>query len=347
MRSALFIIVLLLGVMMRRYSTADSVMEELIAYSDEYYHNISTVSHENRYLNLPYVEKHIFSNQTRFIFFAGLGGTGHHLIEQLIKGLNHTKEYADAPEIRNNLWNTKVRSDSLFTIHSKHGFKEAIKNVYQGFHSHNTLHNKIYDSTKLKPAVYFTLNCLASGRSGMLSYPNFFASQHNYEPNFNILAKVAECAGVDYRVVIMTRDPFNSIISVFKRFLKKSTYKQILQYIDLFALSQRHLLRQIASTDKSFYTCVEYEKFNHHAKSIEDRVFNLHASNWSFHKIAIEKYRPSNRTAVVELNKNFTKEGKKGGKENFPITYAQIQERIKSVMYDDYRSLLRVCEMLR
>ncbi len=181
----------------------------------------------------------------------------------------------------------------------------------------------------------------------MLSYPNFFVTQHNHEPNFNILAKVAELAGVDYRVLIMIRDPVKSIISVLNRFLKKSTYNQILQYIDTFASSQRHLLRQIASTDKSFYTCVEYEKFNFHAKNIEDRIFNLPTANWSFSKIALEYFHPSNKTSIADLDKSFTKDGGKKGKETYPITYRQLQDYITDKMYDDYHRLLRVCELLR
>lgn len=349
MRIVLLCVVYLLGLAPRECTNNSAVIREIDVYSDDYYHNVTSTTHENRYMNLPYVEKHIYRNDTRFIFFAGLGGTGHHLIEKLLKVLsNHTDAYSDTPEVRHHLWNMNVNADALFTFHNKHGFKEAVKNVYHSFHSHNTLYNKIYgNSSHLKPAVYFALNCDGASKTGMISYPNFFVTQHKHEPNMNILAKVAELAGVDYRVVIMIRDPVKSMLSVLNRFLKEATHQQFLQYIDVFASSQMHLLRQIASTDEAFYTCVEYEKFDVHAKNIENRIFNLPATNWSFYKIAAENYHPQNKAPIVDLDRNFTKDNGKKGKKTYPITYRQIQEYIVDKMYDDYQKLLRVCEFLR
>jgi len=262
-----------------------------------------------------------------------IGGTGHHLIQNLIKlSRNRTDEYADASKVRNYLWNLDTKVGGLFTFHNAHAFEAVVKNVYHGFQYYIDEYN--VDHTPR----YLTLNCLPTS---MTSYPNFFTSQHQYEPNLHILAKIAELASVDYRVLVMVRDPVYSIVSVFNRFLKQSSYKQILKYIDAFALSQRHLLRQIGSVDKLFYTCIEYENFGNQSKSVEDKILNLIPdSKWPFSALAKETFAASIRT--IDFSNNLSRSG---GKIFFPITYAQIRDYVRDKMDDDYHRLLSLCEI--
>ncbi len=91
-----------------------------------------------RYANLPYIKKSVFNRKTRFIFIAGLGGTGHHMIKKALAVNNSCHHQCqDAKSIRRYTWsldrNGKVDNDALFTFKDEKQFLRASNLVRAGY----------------------------------------------------------------------------------------------------------------------------------------------------------------------------------------------------------------------
>lgn len=93
---------------------------------------------EIRYANLPYVNKSVFSDNTRFIFIAGMGGTGHHMIKKALSVNNSChKRCMDAKQIRQHTWSLdekgKIDGDAVFTFHEEQQFIRALNLIQAGY----------------------------------------------------------------------------------------------------------------------------------------------------------------------------------------------------------------------
>jgi hypothetical protein len=93
---------------------------------------------DKRYANLPYIKKSVFNRKTRFIFIAGLGGTGHHMIKKALAVNNSCHHQCqDAKSIRRYTWSLdrhgKVDNDALFTFKDEKQFLRASNLVRAGY----------------------------------------------------------------------------------------------------------------------------------------------------------------------------------------------------------------------
>ncbi len=308
-----------------------------IAFRDEFsdnirdYFNVYTVtSHEDRYLHLPYLPKQSYSNYTRFVFFAGLGGVGHHAIEQVYHKCN--MNCGETRNISGLLWNSDL--SSLFVFQKERVLLDVSRDIIHKFKEYN---NRSVSSID-QPTKYYFLNCY-NGYS-MLSYPRYFVSQNKYEPNVHILGTLAEYASIDYRVVVMTRDPLNSILSVLLRFTHGSTLNDIKRYIDQFSWTQKHLIRQIEKMDRNFLSCMKYEKMVSDSRNAHNRIFNLNNS-FNFTDAINSVFRDTGKSSMAHQDdKIVTLKGAVN------ITYGDIKSYVNLKMRKDYDYLQQLCDEL-
>ncbi len=300
-------------------------------YIREYFSNYTLFTHEDRYLFLPHLQKRSFSNSIRFVFFAGVGGVGHHVIEQVFHKCGMS--CGEAIDITGLLWNSNF--NSLFVFQNETVLLDVSRQIIHHYSEHNNITTSL-----AKPSKYYFLNC--NNGYSMLSYPRFFTSQSMYEPNVHILGTLAESALIDYRVVIMTRDPFHSILSVLLRFVPLGANLDVIQrYIDQFALTQKHLLRQIEKMDNNFLSCLQYEKLAVDLRSVYNRVFNLNGS-FNFTGTMNSIYHDSGKSRIVHGDEELV-----GFKGKFNVTYGDIKTHVNLKMRKDYEHLLHLCDDLK
>eukprot|EP00438_Fugacium_kawagutii_P029047 Skav222300 [mRNA] locus=scaffold3734:271560:272105:- [translate_table: standard] len=101
------------------------------------------------------------------------------------------------------------------------------------------------------------LNIFCSKKSGMQSYPNYGGGARSIQnPDVRALAKLAEKAGVDLRIVFIVRDPRNVVKSSLKRRFEKDLLHAIKMYTSTLSL----LKNQLDLLDPSFIRCWSYDK---------------------------------------------------------------------------------------
>ena len=109
---------------------------------------------------------------------------------------------------------------------------------------------------KNKSHLYF-LGLGKIAHAGMLSYPNFGGPNKDLNhPDAYSLAMLAELQGLDFRVLVLQRDPRDIIASVKRRNFGGSSEIRILTQ------SADALYTQLALISPSFYRCVQYAHLN-------------------------------------------------------------------------------------
>jgi hypothetical protein len=129
------------------------------------------------------LQKKSFSAKTRLVFFAGLGATGHHAWKAIMNSGHHCRGSL--------LLTDKLLFNLYYTDHADRHYSKVVA-AFKG----------------LEDSVY-CVN-LAKGNT-MYSYPNKGHPTHH--PNIVLLASAAEAAGVDLRIIVLTRAPEPSIVS--------------------------------------------------------------------------------------------------------------------------------------
>ena len=169
-----FVTFLLLLVVTEATGTAIAISH----YIREYFNNYTLFTHEDRYSFLPHLSKRSYSNSIRFVFFAGVGGVGHHVIEQVFHkcGMN----CGETTDITGLLWNSNF--NSLFVFQNETVLLDVSRQIIHHYHDHNNITTSL-----AKPSKYYFLNC--NNGYSMLSYPRYFTSQNMYEPNVHILVR--------------------------------------------------------------------------------------------------------------------------------------------------------------
>lgn len=113
------------------------------------------------------------------------------------------------------------------------------------------------------------LNVLATDQTGMLSYPN---NGHRLDhPDTRTLARLAEEAGVDFRVVWMTRDATSNIQSGAHRFSHAGnvwSWGRLMGNQLDFATSEIHML------ENGFFTCVDFSQIRTHMAAVDRLLSN-------------------------------------------------------------------------
>lgn len=166
-----------------------------------------------------YVQKRSFNTPTRYVFFAGLGGTGHHMFREIM--LDHCRFSPEADEAIRQLWYDHKDFDA--------GFDKFVA---------------------LNESGIVCLNLMRA--DSMLSYPD----QNNklYHPDVVSLAAAAEAANVDLRIVVLHRDPRAMVVStgIHRGFL--GLYPETQQTYNQLCI----LYAQLLVIDPAFYRCAPY-----------------------------------------------------------------------------------------
>ena len=144
------------------------------------------------------VQKTIFSDENRFVFVAGLEGTGHHAIGSLFRNCNEHNQLCD---------NDREASMLLYNGNGKpHGVFVFLLDTQE----HDIESRRVQFVNQLKekntqPGRHLViLNTM--GGNGELSYPNYGGANKPLDHvNIRELAYLAEQAGVDLRIIVLCR----------------------------------------------------------------------------------------------------------------------------------------------
>jgi hypothetical protein len=128
----------------------------------------------------------------RFVFFAGLGGTGHHGWHAVMGKSNACVTHPVAEALMRKLW---------------YGDDESVDLFYEQLVSELRATTQHHMKTRSKQ-----LYCLNVVNGSMLSYPDCNSRRHH--PDLVSLANAAADAGADLRIIVMHRDPAPMLVSL-------------------------------------------------------------------------------------------------------------------------------------
>lgn len=132
------------------------------------------------------------NNFARFVFFAGLGGTGHHGWHKTMGSSGACTTHHAAERRMRDLWYGNDESVDL-------SYDQLVAEL------RNTTLQHIKTGTK-------QLYCLNIIKGSMLSYPDCNSKRHH--PDLVSLSNAAADAGADLRIVVMHRDPAPMLVSL-------------------------------------------------------------------------------------------------------------------------------------
>lgn len=161
--------------------------------------------------------------------------------------------------------------------------------------------------------------------SGMMSYPNFATRQSSFEPNVHILAFLAELCDVDFRVMVLLRDPESVIKSLWRRFGDVFDRSDVTP--ERFAIQQGYLLRQLQGLDRHFFSCVRYENVTSDAFVADREILST-----------------SGMYSLGEAVKKVYKRKLPSSKGNLPSL--EIQPNTLAWLQKTYKDLLTLCHMI-
>lgn len=238
-----------------------------------------------------FVKKTIFDDRTRVLFVAGIEGSGHHAIKDVLE-LCFSMRLCRAAPFSKDLFYRGSGSQGLFGAanYSSHPdllevtlgrMKEFVFNV-----SHNLPieDNTAYDKRKVvlpghfgpenestPPPHIYVIGLETFPSAGMMSYPNFNDGQTKAldHPDLIPLAILAEEAGIDLRILVLSRPAYDTLYSVIRRGYGNGYGPEIL--VDN-AIALTH---QIQMIDPAFFLCLPYEKlasYSHPEQAADLRV---------------------------------------------------------------------------
>jgi len=211
------------------------------------------------------INKTGFSSSYRIAFFAGLGGTGHHMWANVTNECGRDGVCRDAPW-RPHLW-----------VHSKAGHDKGLFSSYGRYPLH-----RVYCKAKSQFAAAdsirnhdkFTLevaNTMSSKHTGMMSYPNYWMGfKGRNQPDSNLLANLAEEVNLDIRFVVLLRHPWSQVSSVRRRFSHGKSFRLFMQ---AFGQTHKALFSQLQTLDHKFFTCVSLEEITDYGSAVDKLLF--------------------------------------------------------------------------
>lgn len=230
-------------------------------------------AYERPYDATQSVHKETFNSPTRFVFFAGLGGAGHHLWRDIM--MAHCTYSPRVDDALRAVWHKQIRDSRRLRIEKvyfkKREFYPKQSNATHFPKKSNTSHTnqgskhnlnqrgfrgagRAFDAlvAAMREPSPEPLICLNLMHGSMLSYPDL--NDFLYHPDVVVLADAAERAKVDLRVVVLHRDPRATVVStaVNREFIDVYTETQLMynQLCILYA--------QLKAIDAKFYGCVAY-----------------------------------------------------------------------------------------
>jgi len=195
------------------------------------------------------VKKDAVSSKVRFVFFAGLEGSGHHGVNSAYKECGVMCASAKA-----------VAQELLAGGDQPHGAFVYGRQTDEQIRSHRAAAIDAFRRVEAEhgsgPARLVFLNAappLLGDGTGEMSYPNYSGSDkalHN--PDVTVLARLAEDAGVDLRVVVLRRGAEDILRSttMHRHFCSEAHEAAVL------AESAAYLAAQLRMLDPAFVECV-------------------------------------------------------------------------------------------
>ena len=212
------------------------------------YIQIFTMISIRSFVSSSFVEKKVFSDNTRLVFPAGIEGTGHHYFMTIWDLLD--------PTIK------KPFSGGIYRIdYSMSSNIEHYKNVVE-----NSKYNMdvLYDKTILDSPNLVYIN-------GAQSYPANNGQDKAFQcPDLRTIAEDAEESGIDLRVIYLKRSAKDSIISntdhrQFHMHLgieEESEEERFMRYIRILFTSIAVLHSQLLEIDPKFIVCHDFNLIN-------------------------------------------------------------------------------------
>ena len=215
-----------------------------------------------RHSRRPVLPKRVLSSQTRLVFVAGLEGSGHHLWSQLL-----TDCCTPARALAHELWSWRDKAG--LWLQEAGLMRRAAEAAGPGWAvpSHAVLadwdRERAADERSVREALQAIKAAQPGARflnqvgAGQLSYPNFAGKWKIFQhPDVRSLAELAETEGVDFRVLVLHRDPASLLRSTtrHRHFLQGSWNAEalVLEY------NARVLTAQVRALAPGFVLCSEY-----------------------------------------------------------------------------------------
>jgi hypothetical protein len=203
-----------------------------------------------------YIKKTVFDDSKRILFFAGLEGTGHHAMKEVMMECVNTTFCTSFEDMNLDLF--KRNSNGVFGLF---GAADAAKSSYwlDSFLEHLTVFSQLSQPQ---------LSVLALGmipRVGMASYPNFGSTETKSidHPDLLPLVVLAEAAKVDLRIVVLQRKAYDILVStIVHRNFGHGYEARIL--LDNAAV----LYSQLKLIDPKFFVCLHYHNM-HNLTNVE------------------------------------------------------------------------------
>lgn len=256
-----------------------SLIQTLLATSRE-----SDESPASALMALPSIYQPVRKTPTndfaRFVFFAGLGGTGHHGWHQTMGKSEACTTHPGAESRMRKLWYGDDDSVDLF-------YDELVAEL------HNTTQHHIQSGTK-------QLYCLNILEGSMLSYPDCNSKRHH--PDLVSLTRAAADAGADLRIVVLHRDPAPMLVSLSLHRTLLPLAEEANQMINQAAI----LHAQLSAIDSQLFVCVPFTGVVNRADEISK--FVVGGLKQSFAP-AIRKHYIPHQDDVEEARKKIMKHG--------------------------------------
>ena len=217
---------------------------------------------QSLYQNKFMLEKTVF-NRTRLVIVAGLMGSGLRAVHDIMDVCFKEAKVANSCKAETDL------SESLF---KKSGRNNST--VYSGFFVGRDIKSRTAILSKIqerlhkiasKPGDNMFVLGLGFNNAGMMSYPNFDAEESLNHPDVYSLATMAEAMNVDFRVVVLTREPRDILATLQRRNLTRS-YRKILTD------NAAALFTQLYMLDRKFFTCIDYGSLGSLSGSQQDAL---------------------------------------------------------------------------
>jgi len=210
-----------------------------------------------------YLQKRIFNDKIRFIFIAGLEGSGHHALREMFEACHTQGLCITSAQLMRALSNGREHPIGISVYpkdtntteinQRRNNFISILKQMATKFSdtSNDTLiilNTMIPHKTEMDGITH-------SGGIGMQSYPNFNGKQKIYNhPSIQDIARAAENAKVDLRILVLARPSKAILRSTTKNrhIATESTETLILAHNAAILSAQLQLI------DPRFYICMPY-----------------------------------------------------------------------------------------
>ena len=144
--------------------------------------------------------KRVSSSRVRFLFVAGIEGSGHHAVREIhLRCEQLHGPCAHSDRITKLLYHGENNADGIFVYGNDHQTVSSISEMREELKSAVKV-----EMNKYKKPTLVLLNTGFGAGVGMISYPNYNgAGKSIHHPDLNELAKTFEEAGADLRIFVL------------------------------------------------------------------------------------------------------------------------------------------------